>query len=1328
MALNTWTDGGEYWTTKSTPAYAGAAITKDVNNSLPKLDGSATHCSFLEKLDTTDKSVIGPCLANKTFADRNASIPPPAYKVGQESVFHTKCAAAIDSLITVTGASGWAAEGQTQSLGDMTSCTNNNYFATNFAKTMDPDDKSSVVTGVTFSNTDRSCVATAHFTVQLADDTHAFSTQQHGSAVPLPAPSNLLTALENYDVIGRVDMASMKSIKLFTSDKVVYCRDASSLTLYDWRTGQPVYASHTAFTPPVFKVCYLPKQTYQVATSNCCDGCVFSSANCKMCYESNNSLGGACMTDACTCTSVDSKLSDGALVYRATDTMFVVPVDADSSVVCEWDKSGENCLLFGGAVKPVTSIQDSLFPDYGEPAPFFDSEDPSYPAGRVYAVPVKYSLLNAAQGTQGTLLQTASCLANLLNSQCIGNISASAPSCSDPLASAGFEYFATMYTTLAAVVPQNPNELQFRMLVDMYVAYVACQYFFLSVFNYTANLSMLGTSRYDLFLSKEDWMFRTLPFTELGGRMGIPPGLFDFMASPHDQGLFTSSARPVFSQCTAVLTGCLGDVTVVLQLVIPSILFPNTTVAGALSDLLLRLYPVSETTGGGGGGGGGEQSSATGGGVSLQPTCYFDALGTISAAAVVAGSPPASTTGSPFVVTGYTVQSYFVATYSATSRAVGVKASINPPAVTDLLLAVLVNVTVCLKLNAPCMTLLFYAAYLQQHPSAPISGLNNGAFADAAMKQAMPVQPLPPLVQRAEACALVTGACALTASGSVIFAGAGANLVNAVFVTPDAPPCACLNGSNLPVDFDAGGGQGRTMNPMSMCFNTNCRLPAFDLANVLDASGAAPSCAPPTAGAAPSCAPPPAVGHLAVSPLPAPLQAPQVCKQYCDQFAAQLRTEHAKMDLRSVDFNALDEQCGLSVASLLYRQPPKPRFLAAVVMIAVAMPVLYAAVAVACAVKASRGARPAFLSSLAANKAFIIIVGCVGALGLLAAVMIGTQLVGVQNCTGRNLSPGLYSSPSSECVATGALWGSIWNFFRGGDSDPVVPQDFCTNEQQSYCQWYGLAGPGSVSCKSSESSACQMQAADGVCAASTSDPFSGRPIRLTTTVQRWSALDAMLSASVALLLVPLAVAIAVVCMSSSRMPTAGRVAAAIGVAFGAALASATPMFVRLGSTKLSTVNTAFIGPCGALVGFPDVLVSVGQLPTTIPSSMQHIVYTRLAGVQNFGAPVYACAVAQEGVDGVPAFLYASAAYGRFVLTDTASGTQPVVDQYVNDSQSLLLCVSPQQDVMQPSLFSSFTSTSTTSPASSISFCARLGTAATCAAAAGDCPCAAAAAS
>jgi hypothetical protein len=1327
-----WTSGGDYYTAKAGLALGGIDSSSSDVNSIKGLNSIyMSACCEVEPLNG------GVCLGSTNACTRAAATNRVSRFAAPTAPFTNACGT---QLLNNTLADSWAAS-TAMDAPKIKACTDGKHFDLG----LDADDTSLLVTGVAFYSASADRIATANVVVTLGDkvaDQPAIPDSE--VSVPVPSGSHLLAALKNLDVVGRVGPTAAgvagSGITRILSDRKVSCASYGYAVQGLSVTNGAGNGSDTIH----FNRCRLPKQTLTCPCgdtpptcddSDRCGWCTNSQKNnCRCCFL--NAAACTCKPNGCTNgSSVDSSLSRGALVHRRTDITFAVPVangddfpKKDTGAICEWDGSGQSCLLLNGVVDALPKGRQAQSLYAKEPSPFSVAGS----VGSTYLMPVRFSLFNRASHDAGDFSDW-SYLARLLNCQCAGAAVSTATCCVDYTQSNGFQFFRALYGTMQQRVPV-PRELQYKQLVTVYYGYVAVQYYFLALFGYTSHLSPLGVSRYSLFYDDAEWGFTAEAFQV--ANVTDNQQFFSFM----DDGLF-QDARPVLAPFDP------GTDTITVQLTVPSILFPllfGTDATFSKVDLqgvewlMARLFPESELI-----------SASSSGGV--QPKSYFDAAGSASAQSITNPSrAPRNPLTTPFVCSSAALRDFYWFSYTppAASRFagdLGAKSgaydSKNPPAGTPLL-AVRVSCVMKLlfpvpaeaaaprlstplstRLSAPLpapfpapfrsllhpevkeppspkpapsgarvcspapsaasLTLLFYLSYLQQNGGAGIPALCNGMFSDAVAQKAS-VNALPAAVDWPQACDLLKQkSCDPNSAAALLYEGLGAINVNSLFLTPDSGPCQCLGGSNLPP-----GTPGAQMNAGAMCFNSHCARP-FCLSNVLSNAGQA-SCGTGVNNAQYDCS--------------------QHCKAYIDTVHQHL----ADVDFDSINLTALDEKCDFDMDELLAPLPPKPLFLAAVVLGGVAVPFLYGVVALVCAAMAAGGAGPAFAKSTAADSRFW---GPCIAMALLlagAAAFVGTQMRGTQACRAPKFTPGNYSEPSSECL----VGGGVWSWIYGPAYLVSLPQSFCIDEERSYCQWWLDNNNTNRSCANGSPLQCQQKARRGVCAASTTKPYSGRPLAVRQTTQRWSPLNLLLCVAMTLAAVPAAVA---GCwLGSARIPSVGgRVALTLTVGLLTLAGCFALMFLQLLFPAKFTNREVMVGPCGALAGYPDLLASVGKLPDNIvpPAGTKKVQYTKTSRLFNT-APVYQATVP---VVNFPTYCYVDTVRGVFILTDDApSAKVPPVVAFVTDQTSPVLAVAKDYMTAQTPLRAGFV---TGDRSASLTFCGRLGTVSTCGDDAGNCPCA-----
>lgn len=974
-------------------------------------------------------------------------------------------------------------------------------------------------------------------------------------------------------------------------------------------------------------------------------------------------------------STLDSSKGKGAFIYRYQNTFFGVPVNKGTGVICEWASGDQRCSLLGGVIQPVDSVEDDLY-EY-QPSMFSNETQPPglEPGTQTYYIPVSYSLFNPSG-------QDTTFLSQLLNPRCAADPGAGI--CSSALDTSGFESLGVLYSDLNRRI-QDPDETDYAELVTVYFSYVCSQYYFLAVYNYFMNLGVVGRSSYWMFEQKAVWA----SVTELFQNGGIvdTPDFFEFM----NDGLF-QDARPVLSPYKQVSD---TSGTIDVQLTIPSILFPlvftdktyKAVKKEALQMLLLRSFPETVPSGKGD--------------MGFEGAIYYSADGGANADKVTSFALTPS--NSPFIVGDADLGNaefywFSHAPDTPVKMSVGGYNPDKPP--NSPLIAVRFHVT--LQINhpqyepetvrgvnkcptsssiVPSMSLFFYLRYLQEHPDVPIPNICNGMFFDKAVQE-YALNPIPPATDWSQACKMLeNGSCSPTDTRTLLFVGPESDVVNSLFLTPDSAPCACLYGSNLPPDFE-----DRKLNPGSMCFNKKCASP-FCLANVVN-------------------------NREQKNCNQGELNGTVDCTAYCKSYVDMFQQYKELLDLNSIDWNALDETCHVSIDQLLEKRPPKLEFVTSLTLASCAFPLLYLIVVIICAIQAKyvEGAPP-FLQSLASRRWFWVPILLVSMLVIGGAVFTGTQLQGAPYCRTQVLSKGRYTVPSSSCRATGSLWSKIW----GPTQFLTLPQDFCVDTNVSYCEHYDNGDGNKRSCTESEEKACWEQAPDGLCSASFTRPFTGRPVAISSEKVSWTPMILLLSCCILLIAVPSLTALTWLLMGPTVKRIGVRIAITVAVALIAAALSFTYTWLQLLVPR--TVNTIVAGPCGALTGFPDTLVADTYPSSVKPAEGEEVVYVN-TGKTFGGAPIYQMNVP---LSGVPTYMYVPSDTMDFIMTNDAAeeGQDPKV-LYVNDQYSPLLSVSEKYDVPIPFLRSTFT-TKNEGDDDGFVFCGKKGTDSTC----GDnpdCPC------
>jgi hypothetical protein len=1288
VPASTWSTGGTYLHHKSQIAY-------------DKLNQSGTYQVPIPGLSypTTGPDV---CINNTDTINRGYPVKN-AYRGGAEWLYTNSCASQVMSANDAT-AHIWGNPGAADK-DKVTACTDGKHFAV-------PYTPSQLIHNYTFQYGNIAAVARAsvlfHVGAPIESGTHTDSSVaelKHGLAL-----YNSLYFGSRNGIVG-----SKYSAGMYTSDKNVTCQQMQCNV---GAGGAPVAATQNGGTVTL-RACQIPNQTLASCSTDCakCDG-VLDPDPCLCVYGAGNK----CVTH----TVDDTQLvaDAGPLVYRDTDLYFTVMTGADGSV-CEWADAGtQKCLFFNGTLQPSDGADQSYY--LYEPSPFADpsacaggASDPTCLQNKVYYVPVTFGLLNVSCRKSDVDLDCGDLtyLQRLLNCQCAGVDTPAGTCCETASASNGWTFFQQMYTDMVAVGPEGQDAAydSFRL---QYYGYVAVQLYFLGMYAYTMPMSRLPYSRYYMFMGDSEWAQSAAFFADGGGSSLQAQAVLNIFASD-GKGLF-SGARPVLGTITA-------DNKVSVQLTVPSILFRTllktpgdfgTIQAAAVSQLLFRCFPESVGT---------DEAMGTG----FHPQTYFSNDGRDSAADVT--NPGGADIKQPFTVTDLPDASdleFFWFNDVPVSGPTGAWAlnsgafdAANPPANSPLL-AVRFSCNVQLQVptqppvdngtlcpdtfcGKASMSLLFYLKYLQTHAKGTgIENVCDAMFMDQ-MAARINFMQSPATVDWTAACVVLQHQlCRAQSDGTLTYDGDGSDAVNALFLSTASSTCLCLEGSNLPAVEKT-----HELNAASMCFNVQCNKPPVCLSSILNNMGDRTDCKDCVRDPA-SCT-----------------NEAYDCKQHCDEYLNVLKNYTAEIDLKTVDFDALQQLCGFDLRTLQHNPSLVSFWYAALGLTAAAAPFVYGVTALACWLASRRTKGTPFGESVALQPAFYGTMAGVAALLAGGVAYLLLDFKGQQVCRGSpNHNYTGFAYPSSKCQAQSKLLDAI----LGTDGYVVdLPQDLCVATPQSYCMHSapdaadatgtgtgtgtGSDGAATFDCGSSSNQMCSVPGANGVCVAQENRPYEGRSLEVKTTSRPWNVLVVMLCTALALCAVP---AVALACWyGAENLPFAGRVALTVVSSIAALCGCFAYLLVWYEDRAASKQLQVGIGACDTLANYPDRLVSMST-NVALPAGTAQLTYT--AGTQTLhGGPVYETAT--RG-DGIGRFLYISKDTQAFVVTDDVpdpTRTSGAASMYSNARQSAPLMHMDEDS--RTVLYSDFTN-GDGATFKYISFCGSLGPDSSCGTGPG-CPCA-----
>ena len=832
------------------------------------------------------------------------------------------------------------------------------------------------------------------------------------------------------------------------------------------------------------------------------------------------------------------------------------------NVACVETDDGQSCVVFNGVTdfgravvfdgetfvdtvagqSPVAGQSESIAPGA---AFVYEPNAHRTPAalesrGPVLGVPVKFSLLYSADGSDpatGSYLSQFVSNLNVATAKTSASGSATGTVAATFAAQAGFLALGDFGVRLATALSADAASARagagagtstatatYAGFASAYFAYALVQRFLLQFYGLAPLAHLAGTSRavFALFGTDEEWVTGACGvWAKCAPAAATQGAAVNAAAGLAVSGDFLSRARPVVSP------GPEPD-QVVVTLTVPSLLL-----AWSPSALLQAMFPTTLMASASGSSAGsfivpGAPSSTAAFSTSAAYTTIVAGLAPASGSAPAPASASASTPASGAAFAGdaslfplaktvsdddagtdmdgaldeYLDEYFAVSTDSTLAQgAVPYSTGAAPPApgsATEAVVGVRRTFTVSTA-QAKSVTLLFYLYCLK---TAALT-LDPACIADAA------VSLVPTTVDGTNACTLAL-ACLQTG-----FDGTGASAVNALFVTGDTDLCRCLfpanaaSGANVALTGGTGtGSAGAFLNLPAMCFNRYCNVPGIDLASIAATAACTTTAAKSGASTGDASTDDASTGAF-------------TCASLCGQYASVLSAS-ADLDASAIDVAVLRDTCGIDLAQASASLMPKaPVFTAAVVLVALCVPLFVAAYAACVRDPKTQLARAAFWAP--ATAAFLL---CGAAVAYALVDLRGTAWCG----------PPQYAAgvhwPASLCKSAG-FFGLLPSY--------ALPASFCstsastgtvsTGDGRTYC----ACGAGtSRTC----SKPCTVCSVDGLCGATNTGT---RTLQLRTRDTRFDPLVCGLSGAMVLCVVPACLAAFIL-----RVPSfAGK--AAVGV-------------------------------------------------------------------------------------------------------------------------------------------------------------------------------------
>ena len=556
-----------------------------------------------------------------------------------------------------------------------------------------------------------------------------------------------------------------------------------------------------------FEMCRLHQQLQKCTNGSA----VCDAANC---CDIGNSLRDACFRFAwpsfrSNCSRFGT-LSESSLVFKPWPQYFNVVRGGGSNadVACAGTDDGQSCVLLSGITALPSSGEFAYEPNsHRDPRNFGTG-------GPVLGIPVKYSLLYSADGTDPT---TGSYLSQFVSNRNVSTLGSTLATVATTYGTqAGFLALGDFGVRLTTAIPGNAEYTGFA---SAYFAYALTQRFLLQFYGLAplAHLAATAYAPYALF-DADTWAADACGVWKYCAPSATAAGeAVNALADTVVNSDFFASARPVVAS-----TGVAGQVCVTLTI-------PSLLLTWPPSALLLAAFPVT----------------LQGFVLPASPTAEWSGSATFSAVR----DGPADTGLFP-VVTGTAVEfEYFgVSATAAVPASLGYAVSSNS---TSGLVGARLTFTVSVA-AASSATLLFYLYCVAAGVATSTqAGLKATCITDLAAVV------LPELADGPTVCA----SGFLSACASAGFTGVGASTVNALLVTGNATVCKCLYPTNA-----AGGANtaftggttattsGAALNTAAMCFNRFCTAPGIDLASIAATAGCSfPAVPPPVLDCAAMC-------------------------------------------------------------------------------------------------------------------------------------------------------------------------------------------------------------------------------------------------------------------------------------------------------------------------------------------------------------------------------------------------------------------------------------------------------------------------------------------
>jgi hypothetical protein len=542
-----------------------------------------------------------------------------------------------------------------------------------------------------------------------------------------------------------------------------------------------------------FEMCRLHQQLMKCHSGgNVCNGTTCCNIGTSTRDACHNFTPGVVVNGFC---SRYASLSDHSPTFKPWPQYFNVVRGggAAADVACAGTDDGKSCVLVNG----VTDLSSTGAFQY-EPNSHRDPRNLAS-GGPVLGIPVKYSLLYSADGTDPA---TGSYLTQFASGASSVDSTAAAPTYASAAGFLALGDFGVRLTTALT------GSAEYSTFAAVYFAYALVQRVLLQFYGLAALAHLDGTTLapYALFEDDERWAGAVCDVWTTCAPASVAAGkAVNLIAAQVCSGTFLRGARPLVSS-----TGILGQVRVTLT--VPSLLLSWSPAA-----LLMAMFPFTSAN------------------FVLPVSEGADAFSGTFESVQNPPSPPSLFS----VVPGSTATEYF-AVVSGSPVPVSTGTAPPPsPSTTKCLVGARVTFTVDAA-EAQSVTLLFYLYCV----AAGLATLEAECVAD------LPVALPPALVDGSNVCGL-TGGCLQTG-----FSGPGSSALNVLFVTANSTICKCLWPANAVADANtalSGGVStgGAFMDTAAMCFNKFCHADGIDLASIVATARCAGTSTTTTTGSEP---------------------------------------------------------------------------------------------------------------------------------------------------------------------------------------------------------------------------------------------------------------------------------------------------------------------------------------------------------------------------------------------------------------------------------------------------------------------------------------------